>query len=138
MPGSPASRHGSTAVGRGSPVGGPGSPGAPARRLASRCSRVGISSCPVTFIPALLQRRLIPFHVNNPAPRLRGGFPGGPSGEEPDANARDRRHTVRSPAWEDPLEEGKATHVNILAWRIPGTEEPGGLQSMGLQRARHD
>ena len=33
--------------------------------------------------------------------------------------------------WEDPLEEGMATHSSILAWRIPWTEEPGGLQSMG-------
>ena len=35
--------------------------------------------------------------------------------------------------WEDPLEEGLATHSNILAWRIPWTEEPGGLQSMGSE-----
>ena len=35
---------------------------------------------------------------------------------------------VRSPGWEDPLEKGMATHSNILAWRIPWTEEPGGLQ----------
>ena len=35
---------------------------------------------------------------------------------------------------EDPLEEGMAAHSSILAWRIPGTEEPGGLQSMGSQR----
>ena len=40
--------------------------------------------------------------------------------------------------WEDPLEEDIATHSGILAWRIPWTEEPGGLQSMGLQRAEHD
>ena len=38
---------------------------------------------------------------------------------------------VRSLGWEDPLEEGMAAHSNILAWRIPGTEEPGGLQSTG-------
>ena len=37
------------------------------------------------------------------------------------------------PGREDPLEEGMATHSSILAWRIPWTEEPGGLQSMGLQ-----
>ena len=37
-----------------------------------------------------------------------------------------------------PLEEGMATHSSILAWRIPWTEEPGGLQSMGWQRVRHD
>ena len=39
---------------------------------------------------------------------------------------------------EDPLEKGMATHSSILAWRIPWTEEPGGLQSMGLQRVGHD
>ena len=43
---------------------------------------------------------------------------------------------VRSLGWEDPLEEGMATHSSILAWRIPWTEEPGRLQSMGLQRVR--
>ena len=40
--------------------------------------------------------------------------------------------------WEDPMEEGLATHSSILAWRIPWTEEPGGLQSVGWQRARHN
>ena len=45
---------------------------------------------------------------------------------------------VRSLGWEDPLEEGVATHSGILAWRIPWTEEPEGLQSMGSQRVRHD
>ena len=39
---------------------------------------------------------------------------------------------------EDPLEEGMATHSSILVWRVPGTEEPGGLQFMGSQRVRHD
>ena len=41
---------------------------------------------------------------------------------------------VGSLVWEDPLEEGMATHSSILAWRIPWTEEPGGLQSIGSQR----
>ena len=45
---------------------------------------------------------------------------------------------VRSLGQEDPLEKGMATHSNILAWRIPWTKEPGGLQSMGLQRVGHD
>ena len=45
---------------------------------------------------------------------------------------------VRSLGWEDPLEEGMATHSSILAWRIPWTKDPGGLQSMGSQRVRHD
>ena len=45
---------------------------------------------------------------------------------------------VLSLGWEDPLEEEMATHSSILAWRIPWTEEPGGLHSIGLQRFRHD
>ena len=44
---------------------------------------------------------------------------------------------LRSLGWEDPLEEGMATHSSILAWRIPWTEEPYRLQSMGLQRVGH-
>ena len=42
---------------------------------------------------------------------------------------------VQSLGWEDPLEEEMATHSGILAWRIPWTEEPGRLQSMGLQKS---
>ena len=45
---------------------------------------------------------------------------------------------VQTLGWEDPLEEGVATHSSILALRIPWTVEPGGLQSMGSQRVRHD
>ena len=49
------------------------------------------------------------------------------------ANAGVIKTWVRSLGWEDPLEEGVATHSSILAWRIPRTEEPGGLQSTGSQ-----
>ena len=45
---------------------------------------------------------------------------------------------VQSLGWEDPLEKGKATLSSIHAWKIPWTEEPGRLQSMGSQRVRHD
>ena len=45
---------------------------------------------------------------------------------------------VQSLGQEDPLEKGKATHSSILTWRIPWTEEPGGLQSMESQRVGHD
>ena len=45
---------------------------------------------------------------------------------------------VSSLGWEDPLEEVMATHSSILAWRIPWTEEPGRLQSMGSQRVGHN
>ena len=45
---------------------------------------------------------------------------------------------VQSLGQEDPLEKGMATYSSMLAWKIPWTEEPGGLQSMGLQRIGHD
>ena len=49
-----------------------------------------------------------------------------------------RQTWVRSLGWDDPLEEGMATHASILAWKIPWTEEPSRLRSMGSQRVRHD
>ena len=49
-----------------------------------------------------------------------------------------RETWVRSLGWEDPLEEEMATHSSTLAWRIPWTEEPSGLQSMGSPRVGHD
>ena len=49
-----------------------------------------------------------------------------------------REMQVQSLGQEDPLEKNIATHSSILAWRIPWKEEPGGLQSMGLQRVGHD
>ena len=45
---------------------------------------------------------------------------------------------VQSLGCEDPLEKEMATHASVLAWRIPRSEEPGGLQSMGSQKVRHD
>ena len=49
-----------------------------------------------------------------------------------------RETWVQSLGGEDPVQKGMATHPNILAWRIPRTEEPGGLPSMGLHRVGHD
>ena len=49
-----------------------------------------------------------------------------------------RETWVRSLGWEDHLEKEMATHSSIIAWKIPWTEEPGRLQSMGSQRVRHD
>ena len=54
------------------------------------------------------------------------------------AKAEDIETWVQSLGWGDPLEEGMATHSSILAWRIPWTEDPGGLQFIGLQRIEHD
>ena len=45
---------------------------------------------------------------------------------------------VQSPGWEDPLEKEMATHSSTLAWKIPGTEDPGRLKSMESQRVTHD
>ena len=58
--------------------------------------------------------------------------------KNPHASAGDIEMQILSPAWEDPREEGVATHSSILTWRIPWTEEPGGLQSIGSQRVGHD
>ena len=60
-------------------------------------------------------------------------FAGGSDGKESACNEGD---PGSSPNQEDPLEEGMATHSSILAWRIPWTEEPGGLQSMGVTKSR--
>ena len=54
------------------------------------------------------------------------------------ADAGDLKDVVRSLGQEDPLEEEIATYFSIFAWRIPWTEEPGGLQSMELQRVGHN
>ena len=57
-----------------------------------------------------------------------------PDGSEVKASACN----VRSLSWEDTLDKEMATHSSTLAWKIPWREEPGGLQSMGSQRVRHD
>ena len=65
-------------------------------------------------------------------------FPSGTSGQESACQGRRQNETqVQSLDREDPLEKGKATHSSILAWKVPWTEEPGGLQSMWLQRVGH-
>jgi len=64
----------------------------------------------------------------------KSGFPGGASGKELACQRRRRKEMrVRSLGGEDSPEEEMATHSSILAWRIPWTGEPGGLQSMGSQ-----
>ena len=61
------------------------------------------------------------------------GFHGGSAVKNPPAMQELQKLWVLSLSWEDPLEVGMATHLNILAWRIPGTADPGGLQSIGSQ-----
>ena len=71
--------------------------------------------------------------------RSLAAVPGGASGKEPACQCRKYNETqVQFLGWEDPLEEGMATHFSIPAWRIPRTEEPGMLQSIELHRVRHD
>ena len=61
------------------------------------------------------------------------GFPGGSVVKNPPAKQEMQKTQVQSLSQEDPLEEEMATHSSILAWKIPWTEEPGRIQSMGLQ-----
>ena len=63
------------------------------------------------------------------------GFPDGSNSKESTCSAGDLGSIL---GWEDPLEEGVATHSSILAWRIPQTEEPGGLQPVESHRVRHN
>ena len=62
-------------------------------------------------------------------------FPGGSDGKASACKAGDLGSI---PGWEDPLEKEMATHSSVLAWRIPGMAEPGGLPSMGSHRVGHD
>ena len=66
------------------------------------------------------------------------GFPSGSMGKESTCNAGDAGDKSSIPGSGRSLEEGMATHSSVLAWRIPWTEVPGGLQSIGSERVRHD
>ena len=78
---------------------------------------------------------LVSFLLVNP----NKGLPGGANGREPACQCqRLKERRVRSLGWEDALEEDMATHSSILAWRIPWTGEPDGLQSIGSQRVGHN
>ena len=66
---------------------------------------------------------------------MKRGFPGG---SEVKASARDAKDLGLIPGSGAPLEKGMATHSSILAWRIPWTEQPGRLQSMGSEKAGHN
>ena len=69
------------------------------------------------------------------------GFPGGSAVKNPPAKQEPQEMRFQSLGGEDPLEESMATHSSILSWRIPWTEEPGGLQSIqsiASQRVGHD
>ena len=80
-------------------------------------------------------KQLVHFYYNQTqlTVKLYFGFPGGATDKDPACQCRRHKTWVRSLDWEDSLEEGMATHFSILAWRIPWTEEPAGLQSIGSQ-----
>ena len=90
----------------------------------------------ISPIPACLIRKRISFSVKTPA--YLQGFPGGSAVNNLPAIQEPQEMRVRCLGQEIPLEEEMATHSSIPAWKIPETEENGGLQSMRLQRVRHD
>ena len=129
---------------------------------AGRCSRLAVSSwCRVRVADTLkVMSKSVPFHLsamgelppsaNSDIPALmqdptwiqlsfgqsyRWGFPAGLVAKNPPAK---QGMYVQSLGWEDPVEKGTATHSSILALEIPWTEDPGGLQSMGLHSVVHD
>ena len=89
-----------------------------------------------TFCLKSKQTNLNPL-IGNPRVSFEG-FPGGTSGKDPLCQCRRHEMWVQSWGRENLLEEGMATHSSILAWKIPWTEGPDGLQCIGLQRVRHN
>ena len=88
---------------------------------------------PVALIVEICQTLLVS-RTSLFIPECANSFPGGSDDKESACNAGD---TDSVPSWEDPLEKGMATHYSTLAWRIPWTEDSGGLQSMESRRAGH-
>ena len=84
--------------------------------------------CPIPIISELLRKKNLLNPENNKEVYRNMGFPSGSVVKNPPVYAGDL-------GWEDPLEKEMATHSSILAWEIPWTEEPGGLQSMGSQKS---
>ena len=115
-------------------------PGSARTALSGRTSQACLSRCSGKYGSGNFLCQLAPLsaawgfiQLSPPSPL---GLPSGTSSKEPACPCRGQKRQVRSVGREDPLEEGMATHSSILAWRVPWTEEPGGLQSMGLQRVR--
>ena len=100
-----------------------------------RCAQCSVKQPPwVRVLPGAGSHAFF-FNLNFTLCYFSQGFPGGSTVKNLSARQETR---VLSLGQEDPLEQGMATHASILTWRIPWTEEPGGLQSMGSQRVRHD
>ena len=86
---------------------------------------------------SLRDSNFIPFGYI-PSSQMTEGFTGGASGKEPTCQCRRCQKNIHFLGWEDALEVGLATHSSILAWKIPWTEESGGLRYIGSQRVRHN
>ena len=89
-----------------------------------------------TSLAHWVELEVVPCDLRDPVSQI--GLPWWLSGKEFACNTGAAGDMVWSLGQEDPLEEGMATHSTILAWRIPWTKEPGGPQSMGSQRVRHN
>ena len=108
-------------------------------KLKSVCHSSFIQECFGLFTSKLFQDPLETIYPVGYLPSKFQGFPGGASGKRTRRPVQEALETwVRSLGQEDPLEKRMATHSSILAWRIPWTEEPAGLQSWGSQRVRHN
>ena len=100
-------------------------------------------SLPVSSVHGIFQARVLEWgairgHKKSDTTEQQGdslGFPCGSVVKNPPAM---QETWVQSLGWEDPLKKGMATHSSILEWRIPWTEEPDRLQSMGSQRVKHN
>ena len=90
--------------------------------------------CPFVYSVSSFPDRKMEMKIN-PNSKMAGGFPGGSVVKKPPVSAGASGSTPRR---EDSLEQQTETHSSILAWEIPWTEAPRGLQSMGSQRVRHD
>ena len=109
----------------------------------SSCSNIP-SSLPHFFLLLLLQWDQLQIYslTHNLCAILQSccllqGFPGGSVVKNGLPMQETQEIQVQSLGWEDPLGKGMTTHSNILAWKMPWTKDPGGLQSMGLQRVWH-
>ena len=91
-----------------------------------------------SYKDVLSTRQTIIFHNLDAFTYFFLGFPGGSLIKNLPTVQEMQETQIRSLSREDPLEEGLATHSSALTWRVPWAEEPGGLQSMGSQRVRHD
>ena len=100
--------------------------------------RDGASWWAAVYGVAQSQTRLKRLSSSSSSKRDIKGFLGGARGKQPACQCRRLRGVVSIPGSGRSLEEDSATHPSILAWRIPWTEKPGGLQSTGSRRVRHD